>query len=49
MIVIVGDEGSVSAEYVMIAAGIAGVLLVIVSALGGRISDLYTIGMSLPL
>lgn len=38
------DRGSVSAEYGMIAAGIAGAILIAVSQFGERVSALFTLG-----
>ena len=38
------EEGSVSAEYVMIASGVAAAILVAVSAFGERVVALFTLG-----
>ena len=35
------ESGATSIEYAIIAAGIAGVLIVVVYALGGGVKDLY--------
>lgn len=38
---LLNESGATSIEYAMIAAGIAGVLIVVVYALGGGVKDMY--------